>query len=61
MGGGLIMKKFNARLGRMVTYNSYPVKKFVIEKINPNGTLDLAMGTWKVLNVKVEDVCRKSK
>lgn len=53
------MKKFNARLGRMVTYNSYPVKKFVIEKINPNGTLDLTMGTWKVLNVKVEDVCRK--
>lgn len=26
------MKKFNARLGRMVTYNHYPVKKFVIEK-----------------------------
>lgn len=26
------MKKFNARLGRMVTYNFYPVKKFVIEK-----------------------------
>lgn len=52
-------EKFNARLGRMVTYNFYPVKKFVIEKINPNGTLDLAIGTWKVLHVKVEDVCRK--
>lgn len=58
MGGGLIMKKFNAKLGRMVTYNFYPVKKFVIEKINPNGTLNLAIGDWKVLNVKVIDVCR---
>lgn len=38
-------KKFNAKLGRMVTYNFYPVKKFVIEKINPNGTLDLASFT----------------
>ena len=53
------MKKFNAKLGRMVTYNFYPVKKFMIEKINPNGTLDLAIGTWKILHVKVEDVCRK--
>ena len=34
------------------------VKKFVIEKINPNGTLDSAIGTWKILHVKVEDVCR---
>lgn len=58
MGGGLIMKKFNAKLGRMVTYNFYPVKKFVIEKINPNGTLNLAINDWKVLNVKVIDVCR---
>lgn len=56
--GGLIMKKFNAKLGRMVTYNFYPVKKFVIEKINPNGTLNLAINDWKVLNVKVIDVCR---
>ena len=51
-------KKFNAKLGRMVTYNSYPVKKFVIEKIHPNGTLDLAIGDWKILHVKVKDVCR---
>lgn len=58
MRGGLIMKKFNAKLGRMVTYNFYPVKKFVIEKINPNGTLNLAINDWKVLNVKVIDVCR---
>lgn len=51
-------KKFNARLGRKVTYNSYPVKKFVIEKINSDGTLDLAIGDWKVLNVTVDKVCR---
>ena len=51
-------KKLNARLGRMVTYSFYPVKKFVIEKINPNGTLDLAIGAWRILHVKAEDVCR---
>lgn len=51
-------KKFNARLGRMVTYDFYPVKKSVIEKTNPDGTLDSAIGTWKTLHVKVEDVCR---
>lgn len=51
-------KKFNSKLGRRVTYNFYPYKKFVIEKINPNGTLDLAMGTWKIYHVKVKDVCR---
>lgn len=51
-------KKFNAKLGRRVTYDFYPYKKFVIEKINPNGTLDLAMGTWKIYHVKVKDVCR---
>lgn len=51
-------KKFNAGLGRMVTYNFYPVKKSVIGKINPDGTLDSAIGTWKILHVKVEDACR---
>lgn len=51
-------KKFNARLGRMVTYSSYSYKKFVIEKINPDGTLDSAIGTWKISYVKVEDACR---
>lgn len=51
-------KKFNAGSGRMVTYNFYPVKKSVIGKTNPNGTPDLAIGTWKILHVKVEDVCR---
>lgn len=51
-------KKFNARLGRMVTYNSYPYKKFVIEKINSDGTLNMAIGDWKVLNVTVDKVCR---
>lgn len=51
-------KKFNARSGRMVTYSFYPVKEFVIEKINPDGTLDSATGTWKISHVKVEDVCR---
>lgn len=50
-------KKFNSKSGRRVTCNSYPYKKFVIGKINPNGTLDLAMGTWKTCHVKVEDVC----
>ena len=49
-------KKLNAKSGRRVTYNSYPYKKFVIEKINPNGTLDLATGTWKTYHAK--DVCR---
>lgn len=52
------MKKFNAKLGREVTFNFYPYKKFVIEKINSDGTLNLAIGVWKVLNVKVDDVCR---
>ena len=51
-------KKFNAKLGSTVTYNFYPVKKFVIGKINPDGTPDSATGTWKILHVKVEDVCR---
>lgn len=51
-------KKFNARLGRMVTYNSYPYKKFVIEKINSDGTLNMAIGDWKIYHVKVKDVCR---
>lgn len=51
-------KKFNAKSGRMVTYNFYTVKKFVTGKTNPNGTLALATGTWKILHVKVEDVCR---
>ena len=51
-------KKLNARLGRMVTYGFYPVKKFVTEKTNPDGTLDLAICTWKISHVKVEDVCR---
>lgn len=51
-------KKSNARSGRMVTYSFYPVKKFVIGKTNPNGTLDSAIGTWKISHVKVEDVCR---
>lgn len=53
-----MMKKFNAKLGREVTFKFYPYKKFVIEKINPDGTLNLAIGVWKVLNVKVNDVCR---
>lgn len=52
-------KKFNAELGRMVTYGFYPVKRFVIGKTDPNGTPDLATGTWKTLHVKVEDVCRR--
>lgn len=51
-------KKFNSKLGRRVTYNFYPYKKFVIEKINPNGTLNMAIGDWKVLNVTVDKVCR---
>ena len=51
-------KKFNAKLGRMATYSFYPVKKSVTEKVNPNGTLDLAIGTRKILHVKVEDACR---
>ena len=52
------MKKFNVKIGRKVTYNSYPEKKFVIEKINPDGTLDLAVGDLKVLNVTIDRVCR---
>lgn len=52
------MKKFNAKLGRKVTYNSYPYGKFVIEKINSDGTLNLRKGDWKVLNVTVDRVCR---
>lgn len=53
-------KKFNARLGRMVTYNSYPYKKFVIEKINSDGTLNTAIGDWKALNVTVDKSLRIS-
>lgn len=52
-------KKFNARSGRMATYDPYQVKKSVIGKTNPDGTPDLAMGTWKTLHVKVEDACRQ--
>ena len=52
------MKKFNARIGRRVTYRFYPQKDFVIDKINANGTLDIAIGTWKILHVNVEDVMR---
>ena len=52
------MKKFHAKIGRKVTYNSYPQKKFVIEKINPDGTLDLEQGGWKILNVSIDRVCR---
>ncbi len=52
------MRKFNAKLGRGVTYNPYPYKKFVIEKINSDGTLNLAIGDWKVLKVTVDKVCR---
>ena len=51
-------KKFNARPGRMVTCNFYPVKKPAVGKTNPDGTLDLATGTWKIPHVKVGDVCR---
>lgn len=28
------MKKFNAKIGREITYKFYPQKRFVIEKIN---------------------------
>ena len=49
-------KKFNAESGRRATY--YPCKKFVIGKINPDGTLDLATGTWKTYHVK--DACRQA-
>lgn len=28
-------KKFNARLGRMVTYNFYPVKNSLLRKLIP--------------------------
>ena len=52
------MRKFNAKLGREVTYNPYPYKKFVFEKINSDGTLNLAIGDWKVLKVTVDKVCR---
>ena len=55
------MKKFNAKLGREVTYNFYPNGRFVIVKINNDGTLNLALRAWsgwKVFNVKVKDVCR---
>jgi hypothetical protein len=53
-----MIRKFNAKIGRKVTYNSYPQKKFVIERINPDGTLDLAIGDWKILNVTIDRVCR---
>lgn len=56
--GKTTMKKFHAKIGRKVTYNSYPQKKFVIEKINPDGTLDLEQGGWKILNVSIDRVCR---
>lgn len=48
-------KKFNARLGRMVTYNFYPVKKFVTEKINPNGHLfgNRILGKYYTLKLKM--------
>lgn len=52
------MKKFNAKIGREVTYKFYPQKRFVIEKINQDGTIDLAIGVWKVLHVKIDNVCR---
>ena len=52
------MKKFNAKIGREVTYKFYPQERMVIDKINQDGTLDLAIGTWKILHVKVENVCR---
>lgn len=51
------MKKFNAKIGRDVTYKFYPQKRFVIEKINQYGTLDLAIVVWKVLHVKIDSVC----
>lgn len=40
------MRKFNAKIGREVTYKFYPQKRFVIENINQDGTLDLAIGVW---------------
>nr|UVX47920.1 MAG: hypothetical protein [Bacteriophage sp.] len=51
-------KKFNARSGRMVTYNPYPYRKFVIGKINSDGTPNMAIGDRKVLDVTVDKVCR---
>lgn len=54
------MRKFNAKLGRKVTYKFYPHGKFEIIKINPNGTLDLEQKGWRVLHVKVEDVMRNN-
>lgn len=51
-------KKFNAGSGRMVTYDSYPYRKFVIGKINSDGTPNMAIGDRKVLNVTVDKVCR---
>lgn len=52
------MKKFNAKLGRKVTYNYYPNSRFIIVKINNDGTLNIELNGWIVLNVKVNDVCR---
>lgn len=51
--------KFNAKLGRLVTYNHYPEGKFEVVSINQDGTLNLERGTWLVTNVKVKDVCRR--
>ena len=51
------MRKFNAKIWREVTYKFYPQKRFVIENINQDGTLDLAIGVWKVLHVKIDSVC----
>lgn len=52
------MKKFNAKLGRRVVFNMYPFGMFVIEAINADGTLDLAMGDWKIYGVPQKDVMR---
>lgn len=55
------MKKFNAKLGREVTYNFYPNSRFVIVKINNDRTINIALGHWngwQVLNVPFDKVCR---
>lgn len=51
--------KFNIKLGRKVTYNFYPYKKFEIVKDYHNGRVDIAIGTWRILCVPVIDLCRK--
>lgn len=53
-------KKFNARSGRTVTYDSYPYKRFVIGKINSDGTLNMAIGGRKASNVTVDKSLRIS-